>query len=130
MRSDVTKLYEEKWGWSDYQPMIDAFGNVVIQDDVGSYQGDTFVLYDDGKMIGYLEFGWGSCSGCDALRACSNIREVQELCNELQDAIKWFDDKKQALEWFEAHDWKGDWCWRENDAFVEKCKFYLKGENR
>lgn len=130
MRIDVKELYNEddKYGWDDYQPMIDAFGKVVIQDEVGSYQGDTFVLYDEGNKIGYLEFGWGSCCGCDSLQACCSIEEVQELCDELQDEIRWFYNKKQALEWFENHDWEGDWCYGETVDFVEKCKNYLRGE--
>ena len=68
---------------SDYQPIVDSFGNVLIQVDDADYQGDTRVLYEKDGKYGYLNFGWGSCSGCDALQACCNIEEIQELINSL-----------------------------------------------
>ena len=125
---DVKSIYEnDGWGWSDYQPMIDAFGNVAVQVDDQDYQGDTRVLYDNNGKIGHLVFGWGSCSGCDALQACDDYEELQELCNELENDIKWFDNKKEALEWFKAHDWEGDYSWHQEESrdFVKKAIAYL-----
>jgi hypothetical protein len=128
---DVKKLYDPDngWGlWSDYQPMVDAFGKVVIQVDDDDYQGDTRVLYhnDDGR-IGHLIFGWGSCSYCDALMGCSTIEAVQELCDELEADIEWFDNKAEALEWFKTHDWEGNYYWYDGNTrkYVEKAIEYL-----
>lgn len=129
MRVDVRKLYDENsWDWYDYQPMLEAFGKIAIQVDDRCYQGDSRLLYDENGKIGYLIFGWGSCSGCDALQACDSIEEVQELCDELQDDIKWFDSKKEALEWFTTHDWEGDFfsSTEETNEFVQKCIEYLQ----
>ena len=129
MRVDVKTLYgcKPRWGWSDYQPMLDAFGNIVVQIDDHDYQGDSRVLYDEAGRIGILIFGWGSCSGCDALQACDSIEEVQQLCDELQDDIKWFDDKNQALQWVLTHDWLGDYSWHQDETqtFIAKCVDYL-----
>lgn len=131
MRVDVKTLYGGKrprlWGWTDYQPMLDAFGNIVVQIDDHDYQGDSRVLYDEAGRIGILIFGWGSCSGCDALQACKSIEDVQQLCDELQDEIKWFDDKNQALQWVLTHDWRGDYSWHRNETqtFITKCVDYL-----
>lgn len=132
---DVKKVYEgeldnEYCFLCDYQPMLDAFGKIAIQVDDQDYQGDSRLLYDENGKIGCLIFGWGSCSGCDALQACGTLDDVQELCNELQDSIKWFDSKKEALSWFKTHDWEGDYCWHINDTkdFVEKCIAYLSEE--
>ena len=128
MKIDVKELYEnERWGWSDYQPMLDAFGKVVIQVDDDDYQGDSRLLYDENGEIGVLIFGWGSCCGCDALQACDSLEEVQELCDSLQEDIKWFDDKKQALEYFTNHDWQGDYSWHQTETkeFINKCIKYL-----
>jgi hypothetical protein len=128
MKIDVKELYEdERWGWSDYQPMLDAFGKIAIQVDDDDYQGDSRLLYDENGKIGLLIFGWGSCSGCDALLACDSLEEVQELCDSLQEDIKWFDDKKQALEYFANHDWQGDYSWHQTETkeFINKCIEYL-----
>ena len=133
MKVDVRKLYAECLGMSwfevyDYQPMIDAFGNVAIQVEDDDYQGDTRVLYDNDGKIGYLIFGWGSCSGCDALQACRDIEEVQRLCDELQNGIKWFDSKKDALKWAKEKDWATEWFWHdaEGKEFVRKILEYLE----
>ena len=57
MKIDVKEIYEyEPWGWSDYQPMLDAFGKVAIQVDDSDYQGDSRLLYDEnGKIINNLK---------------------------------------------------------------------------
>ena len=131
MKIDVKKLYgKNPWDWYDYQPMLNAFGNIVLQIDDEGYQGDSRVLYDNDGEIGFLLFGWGSCCGCDALQACDTIEEVQELCDKLQNDIKWFEDKETSLEWFCTHDWEGDYSWYEEKTreFVSKAKDYLKGE--
>lgn len=131
MKVDVRNLYADAdfscFGVCDYQPMIDAFGNVAIQVDDNDYQGDTRVLYDNDGKIGCLIFGWGSCSGCDALQACENMEEVQDLCNELQDSIKWFDSKEDALKWAKEKDWATEWFWHEDGGkeFVQKIIEYL-----
>ena len=131
MRIDVNELYkEENDCWfhiSDYQPMIDAFGKVAVQVDDYDYQGDTRVLYDNDGSIGILIFGWGSCSGCDALQACTTMEEVQELCDGLQDSIKWFDSREEALAYVTEKDWKLEWCWHseETKEFIQEVTDYL-----
>jgi hypothetical protein len=126
------EIYKDKidadWFYIDnYNPMIKEFGDVLVQVDDDDYQGDTRVLYQRDGKIGYLNFGWGSCSGCDALQDCGDIGEVQELMNGLYNHIKWFDDKKQALEWFNTHDWEGDYTWHadEQQEFINECKKVL-----
>lgn len=125
---DVKTIYEdEPFGWYDYDPMINAFGNVVIQVSDNDYQGDTRVLYNNNGKIGHLIFGWGSCSGCDALQACESYDDLQELCNELENDIEWFDDAKEALAWFKSHDWQGDFIWHDENGmkYVEQAISYL-----
>ncbi len=112
-----TCIYE-----SDYQPIVDAFGNIILQESDDDYQGSTWVLYQDNDKIGFLRFGWGSCSGCDALQACRSIEEIQELMDELWQSIMWFDTKAEAYKFFVEHDWEGDWDSRleESQRFVEQ----------
>ena len=92
------ELYEnDGWcnSWYDYQPMLDEFGEILLKVDEDDYQGDSFLIYKKDNKYGLLIFGWGSCSGCDALQACNNIDEVQELMNSLYDSITWFDSLQE-----------------------------------
>lgn len=97
-------------GECDYLPMLQSFGTIILKVDDEDYQGDSYVLYQDEKKIGCLVFGWGSCSGCDALQGCETYEQLNALIAELHSAIKWFDDASQALKYLRGHDWKGDFC--------------------
>lgn len=119
-RINVFNVYPELNGdWYelyDYEPMVSAFGQrtLVLLDD-NDYQGDSFRLIADGaepdERYGLLTFGWGSCSGCDALQGCRSVEEVQELADSLHDGIKWFSDKEALKKYMLEHDWEGDWSW-------------------
>lgn len=92
------ELYGEGY-WYDYQPMLEEFGEILVQVDEDDYQGDSYLLYKKDNQYGFLVFGWGSCSGCDALQACNNIDEVQELMDQLYNDIKWFDSLEEVKEY-------------------------------
>lgn len=132
---DAKKLYpntyKNPWdGVWDYNPLIEAFGKVALRANIGSYQGDTFVLYDDGGKIGYLVFGYGSCTICDPIQSCDSYEELQELCNRLEGDVRWFKDRVEALDYFENYDWEGQWFFYEKETreFIAECIEYLKGE--
>lgn len=84
---------------SSYQPMIDSFGEVLVQVDDNDYQGDTRVVYYKDGQYGFLNFGWGSCSGCDALQACENEEEVNKLIDSLEQDVKWFDSLQELKDY-------------------------------
>lgn len=90
------ELYKDKGYWYDYQPMLEEFGEILVQVDEDNYQGDSYLLYKRDNQYGFLIFGWGSCSGCDALQSCDNIDEVQELMDQLYSDIKWFDSLEEV----------------------------------
>ena len=98
------ELYENKGYWYDYQPMLDEFGEILLQVDDDDYQGDSFLIYKKGNKYGLLIFGWGSCSGCDALQACDNIDEVQELMDSLYDSITWFNSLQELKNYISNND--------------------------
>jgi hypothetical protein len=75
----------------DYGPIIRSFGEVLVQVDDEDWSGDTRVLLRNGDRYGFLSFGWGSCSGCDALQACDSYQDVDQLIGEMENDIKWFD---------------------------------------
>lgn len=101
----------------------------VLSVDAGAYQGDTFCILKDGERYGYLEFGWGSCSGCDALLACSNHDDLEELQVNLFNDIKWFDSLEELKKYFRTHDWEGDWCWHEEEHMAFRKKVLELCEN-
>lgn len=96
-------------GLYSYSPMLSLFGEIIIQCDEDNYQGDTIAVVKNGNDYGYLMFGWGSCSGCDALQACNNVSEVVELANDFQSAIKWFNSLNELKDFVSVHDYEGDW---------------------
>ena len=76
---------------SSYQPIVDSFGEVLVQVEDNDYSGDTRVAYYKEGKYGFLNFGWGSCSGCDALQACEDENAVDKLIESLEQNVKWFD---------------------------------------
>jgi len=121
---------EPFYGPCNYEKIIDAWGykelvNVSSED----YQGDTHViLHDtDTDKYGYLTFGWGSCSGCDALQACETWKEIKDLADGLHDAIMWKDSARELLDYFENKDWETEYMWHEEEfkSFLDQSKASL-----
>lgn len=78
-----------------YEGLVDSFGvEIVFDEHDDDYQGDSFYLLKDAEgRYGFLNFGWGSCSGCDAYQDAEveggNALEV--LRDELWESVNWFD---------------------------------------
>ncbi len=109
-------IFSDKYrDFYDYTPLLERIGNIAIRIDQDDYQGDSWILYKEGNKYGYLNFGWGSCSGCDALQDCSNIFEVYELAKELESNTIWFDNDKEALDYFNSDARKMDYSWHYNE---------------
>lgn len=81
---------------NDYNPIIRSFGHVIVQVDEKAYQGDTYVLLGKDDRYGFLVFGWGSCSGCDALQACGSYDDIDAIIRDLENTIIWFDTFEAA----------------------------------
>ena len=106
---------------SGYTPILEEFGEILLRVDEDAWQGDTLVLYEKDGKYGWLRFGWGSCSGCDALQGCSSYKEIQELIDSLESSVQWFESKKEAIKFFKTHDWEGDYDnGEEQQEFVRK----------
>ena len=116
---DVRKLFpstdaEEpnRIPFMSYDTIVEKFGTVVASTEDDGYQGSSYyVLKDesDGRY-GYLTFGWGSCSGCDALQGCHSYDELQELVDSLGASVRWFPTKNALKAWAKDFDWGGEWC--------------------
>lgn len=107
-----------------YNELIQSTGvSVLVSLETDDYSGDCLMLLSDGKRFGYLIFGYGSCSGCDALQACETTDEVEELRNHLYHSIRWEETFEEMLSFLENHDWETD-CYgnRHGRQFIEKVK--------
>lgn len=118
--------YGDFWAPYSYEPIYNSFGEVIKEEDIGDYQGDTQVLLRDkptGKY-GYMMFGWGSCSMCDRLQGCDSYHDVNDLIRHLWSSVRWFDDDREAYNFFRNHEWKYDFGYSED--FVEFCTKFFK----
>lgn len=114
-----------------HQDIIDSFGYETLKfTEEGGYSGDSFAflkLPDD--KYAYLTFGWGSCTGCDALERCNSYNdneELKKLQDELFNGLKIFEGKKATLDFFNNHDWKGEF--NHSPELIEFAKNYFKDE--
>ena len=112
------ELFSEEYGTDhltgeiyDYTPILEQFGEILIRVDDEDYNGDSYLIYKKDGKYGYLIFGWGSCSGCDALQGCDTIQEVQELMNSLYNGITWFDSLAALQDYFAEKDWSLEYCY-------------------
>jgi hypothetical protein len=117
---------EREWGCDhadgDYLPLLQSLRHpnrpycrqtIILKVDDNNYSGDSRVLYRSSEdMFGLLVFGWGSCSACDALQACTTQEDVEELANQLEQQIKWL-PRAKMLEYLTDKDWAGEFHWGE-----------------
>ena len=93
----------------DYEEILNLFGKIKIKKSDRGYRGDTWVLYEENGHYGYLCFGWGSCTSCDALQSCDTQKELDSLIESMEKSIRWFETKNDCIAWFKSHDWDGDY---------------------
>lgn len=86
---------------------------LLIYESDEDYSGSTFALLRSGARFGYLEFGWGSCSGCDAAEAAESYADWKSLFESLRDGILWFDSLQAFLSWANERDWEVQWSWHD-----------------
>lgn len=94
--------------YTDYTELMQDIGAVIYEQSYGSYSGDTRALLKKNSLYGYLEFGWGSCSGCDALEGCVTDSDFEELRNDMAGDIIWR-TKSEMKKFLLEHDWDGDY---------------------
>lgn len=100
-----------------YLELVATMGvDVVKHETIGSYQGDYLLIVKEGGSYGYLEFGYGSCSGCDALQACSSMEDVAALRQRLYESIQWGPSAAALAQWMKDRDWESQWVWHESEA--------------
>jgi hypothetical protein len=114
----------------DYNPLLESMGfDMVVKVDDHNYQGDSRILFKYQDYFGILIFGWGSCSGCDALQACKSYEEVERLRDSLYNDVRW-GKAEELLEYITTKDWPSEWYGRglEHKQFTEKAGAVLMAE--
>lgn len=113
----------------NYDRLLSSMGyEIVLQVDDKDYAGDSRVLYQASDRYGLLIFGWGSCSGCDALYACCTLEEVETLRTDLHNQIIWKDSKNEMREFIANRDWEAQYSYHAEETrdFVAKALELLK----
>lgn len=83
-----------------YDDLLATFpAEVAVFVTTGDYQGDHLVLLRRGGEYGYLEVGYGSCSGCDALEAVAPAWYEDAQPGEMAEVTKLRDDLWQGVLW-------------------------------
>lgn len=102
MAERITLEYEDSpYSWPtnlpSYGQIVETFGEIVAEAEDDDYQGDSLYLVLKDGQYGVLTFGWGSCSGCDALEAVSGQKDLDELQDDLERGIRWYDTADEVL---------------------------------
>ncbi|KQW07623.1 hypothetical protein ASC66_01085 [Leifsonia sp. Root4] len=101
-----TQLVAKEADWymetPTYSEIVGTFGEVLVSENYGSYQGDSLFLIRRPEGIGILTFGWGSCSGCDSLEAVQNQSDLDRLQSDLKSNIKWFASVADAIAYLDG----------------------------
>lgn len=113
----MKKLTNERY--YNYNNLIDSFElDEVFEVEDDDYQGSSYYLFRNEDKYGILIFGWGSCSGCDALEGIQSdnwkdstklVEELTEFRDDLYSSITWRSrdemvlyvlEKDFGLEWY------------------------------
>ncbi len=67
------------------------------------YQGDVYLIATDGTKYIFVEYSYGSCSGCDGWDAFEDKRtpvsEILEIQGSMNDCVLVLDNEEQYQEW-------------------------------
>lgn len=74
-----------------YEELLADVADVEYSEDFGSYQGDSVFLlrHVPTGQYGFTVVGYGSCSGCDAMQACSSLSDLEALRDQMLAGIHW-----------------------------------------
>jgi hypothetical protein len=106
---------------STYAELIDSMGFDAVLAEVSTddYQGDTYSLAIQGSRIGLVVFGWGSCSGCDALDAAhGNLAELTQVRDDIYKGVHWFDSYQSLADWLNDKTKDGNRWYATDETFL------------
>lgn len=101
-----------------YEALITLGGEEIVNSvDVGDYQGDALLLlkHPTENLYFFLEYGWGSCSGCDAFQGCDTIGDLQELADSFVGDAEW-KTADEMLAYFRSKNWDERYYYRDSEV--------------
>jgi hypothetical protein len=114
-----------KEGYLGYDDLINSMELTTLVEGMDhDYQGDSYYLFENDGQYGLLIFGWGSCSGCDALEAVyDDYDQIVALRDNLYNSIQW-KTHTEMVQYINAKDFNGEFYMysKEGKAFVEAIK--------
>lgn len=92
---DMEKLFNKSS--ISYEDIIDTLcDEILVFEEIGSYQGDFLILMRKGNELGFVSVGYGSCSYCDPLEDCldsysfeNKIENLFEFRNDISSQVVW-----------------------------------------
>lgn len=118
--------FDQDWhGTSDYTPILEYAGTVLISESDRDYQGDTYALLEKNGAFGFLKFGWGSCSGCDALQACRTYADAGALADNIVEQVVWHTSAKKMIKYLDSANERNEW-YANQDTFTKFRKAAIK----
>lgn len=111
--------------YPSYDDLIETMRvEVLIEKSDDDYQGDTYALLRQETLkgeaiVGLLAFGWGSCSGCDALQSSHDEGEVVELRDQLYSNIRWFESADAFLAWADSGVLQDGTVWYGRESLIK-----------
>jgi hypothetical protein len=104
-----------------YGSIFAGLGKVIWEGTFGSYSGEEGRILrrhsygSKGQVFGFVVNGYGSCSHCDSLQACSTVQDLDELIEHLEGSVQWgtadeiialLQSRKDANTWYaSAEEW-------------------------
>lgn len=107
----------------DYYELIKSITDKVnwkVNAGTNDYQGDYLCFGEGQGKYYFVDFGYGSCSGCDALEACNSFQDLLEVREDIKRNIKEFESLDQFEKWFNNEGQTEWWNWDDIKAFIKE----------
>ena len=123
-----------EWGIYEYDPILtylaDKYGGKVeYRKELDIYQGDEFVLMsssnDSDTWYRVLVFGFGSCTGCDALQSCKSYEEIDNIITSFDSSIGYFNNVDELKEYVNDEYHRENNWWMFNETFRVEVRAYI-----
>lgn len=90
------------------EQMLTSLGlETLLERAEDGYSGETLVIVhdpDDGR-VGFLNYSWGSCSGCDSVYGASSYEDAEEIRTGLRESINWATSRAELRAWIDTPEW-------------------------
>lgn len=103
----VLPRIKERYWWNK---LLTTFPVEILVHEADPVEAADLVLWRSVEgPYGFVSFGYGSCSQCDELEACSTYAEVAKVRKEMWERVHWEDNACNMFSWMYARDWKLQW---------------------